>query len=183
MKYGSTTNTYRRVTSGLLTTGRSSISLPEDETLTLLPNVGDFVSLDQSIPASTMLGVVSFHGRVKSRVFRYVLANEKEQWCQINIVVEQTDDDWGALSKSSAALLVIVGLSSSPALAAPVPRQFDFACKTEIAKRLNFKIVSERPSKPLTLHVDLDRQVWCQDRCSKRYAIQGVQETRLPGPY
>ena len=78
-------------------------------------------------------------------------------------------------SKSSAALLVIVGLSSSPALAAPVPRQFDFACKTEIAKRLNFKIVSERPSKPLTLHVDLDRQVWCQDRCSKRYAIQGVQ--------
>ena len=71
----------------------------EDETLTLLPNVGDFVSLDQSIPAATMLGMVSFHGRVKSRVFRYVLANEKEQWCQINIVVEQTDDDWGALVK------------------------------------------------------------------------------------
>ena len=37
----------------------------------------------------------SFHRHVKSRLFTY-LANDA---CAINIVVEETDDDWGALVK------------------------------------------------------------------------------------
>lgn len=69
-----------------------AIKLEVDETqFALLPNVGDFVSLDNSLLEGDM---ASFSGRVKSRLFSYIAGN-----CMINIVVAETDDDWGQLIK------------------------------------------------------------------------------------
>ena len=63
------------------------------EELVLLPSVGDYVHIDNSVR-----GGESFSGKVRSKLFNYVVTNDK-QWCQINIVVEESDDDWGALIK------------------------------------------------------------------------------------
>jgi hypothetical protein len=62
----------------------------------LIPNVGDFVSLDNSSN-----DMASFKGKVRSRVFRYLGGRDPktDASCLINIVVEETDDDWGELSK------------------------------------------------------------------------------------
>jgi hypothetical protein len=63
----------------------------------LIPNVGDFVSLDNS-----MNDKASFRGRVKTRAFYYIQGrgdSPDSAYCHINIVVEETDDDWGALIK------------------------------------------------------------------------------------
>ena len=60
----------------------------------LLPMVGDFVHIDNS---ST--DVDSVNGRVRSRLFTYYLNTPSEDNCIINIVVEDTDDDWGTLIK------------------------------------------------------------------------------------
>jgi hypothetical protein len=69
-----------------------------DETgFALLPNVGDFVNLNNS-----MGDMASFHGRVKSRLFSYVQGGDEDRdkdACMICIVVEETDDDWGLLLK------------------------------------------------------------------------------------
>ena len=59
----------------------------------LIPNVGDFVHID----ASTIDGN-SFSGRVKSRLFSFIRTPPKD-FCSVNIVVEETDDDWGMLIK------------------------------------------------------------------------------------
>ena len=60
-----------------------------------IPNVGDFVHHDNS-----MNGMASFHGKVKSRVFFYIRGSTPENAvCMINIMIEETDDDWGKLSK------------------------------------------------------------------------------------
>lgn len=61
----------------------------------LLPDVGDFVHIDNSADGGER---VSFSGKVKSRVFRYFRSGA-EIHCGINIVVEETDDDWGLLIK------------------------------------------------------------------------------------
>lgn len=55
----------------------------------ILPSVGDFVLLDNS-----GTDMASFRGRVRSRLFRYV-----KDSCMINIVLEESDDEWGALIK------------------------------------------------------------------------------------
>ena len=55
----------------------------------LLPNVGDFVNLDNSTN-----DMASFKGRVRSRFSGYVAGN-----CLINIVVVETEVDWGSLIK------------------------------------------------------------------------------------
>jgi len=70
------------------------VAIETDDTgYALVPNVGDFVNID----ASTTEGN-SFHGRVKSRLFTYVLT-PSQKYCSVNIVVEETDDDWGMLVK------------------------------------------------------------------------------------
>jgi hypothetical protein len=58
----------------------------------LLPNVGDYVSIDG------MGTGPRFSGKVKSRLFNYISTTD-EVFCHVNIVVEETDDDWGALIK------------------------------------------------------------------------------------
>jgi len=65
-----------------------------DAELVLLPNVGDYIQLDRSLIKGE-----SFSGKVRSKLFRYIVAPDGKQWCQINIVVEESDDDFGALIK------------------------------------------------------------------------------------
>ena len=65
----------------------------DDTGYALVPNVGDFVLVD----ASTIDGN-SFHGRVKSRLFRYIRTPPQDS-CAMMIVVEETDDGWGMLIK------------------------------------------------------------------------------------
>jgi hypothetical protein len=58
----------------------------------LLPNVGDYVSIDNSMYKDMPPGI---DGRVKGRVFRYVA-----DACMINIVLEETEEhEWAALVK------------------------------------------------------------------------------------
>ena len=59
--------------------------------LGIVPNVGDYVSLIKLGTAEAP----SYEGRVRSRLFRYFEADN----CGINIVVQETDDDWGKLVK------------------------------------------------------------------------------------
>jgi hypothetical protein len=60
----------------------------------LIPNVGDFVSLH--LPDEHN----QFSGKVKSRLFRYIQPVEgQEIFCHVNIVVAESDDDWGQLIK------------------------------------------------------------------------------------
>lgn len=56
----------------------------------ILPNVGDYVEIEGGTTGGS-----SFDGVVKSRLFRYIAGDA----CAINIVVEETDVDWGALVK------------------------------------------------------------------------------------
>jgi hypothetical protein len=60
---------------------------------TILPNVGDYVFTENSTNE-----FVKFKGKVRSRTFFYVRSPDKVH-CHVNIVVEETDDDWGALIK------------------------------------------------------------------------------------
>lgn len=55
----------------------------------LVPSVGDFVQLTRVSKDDS-----GMTGKVKSRLFLYI-----EESCVVNIVVEETDDDWGALIK------------------------------------------------------------------------------------
>lgn len=64
-----------------------------DTELVLLPNVGDYVQIDRSHVKGE-----SFHGKVRSKLFRYIVA-DGAQWCHINIVVEESDDNLGMLIK------------------------------------------------------------------------------------
>lgn len=67
-----------------------------DETGTVvIPDVGDYVHIDNSMDKE---GRSSFSGKVRSRLFRYIRASD-DVYCQVNIVVEDTDDDWGKLIK------------------------------------------------------------------------------------
>lgn len=58
----------------------------------LLPAVGDYV--DVGIGLGRSEGRPTFSGRVVSRLFRYLGGT-----CGVNIVVAETDDDWGRLIK------------------------------------------------------------------------------------
>jgi hypothetical protein len=62
----------------------------------LLPNVGDFVHIDNSLDGGQRS---SFKGRVRSRMFSYIRGSDDEVFCAVNIVVEETDDNWGQLIK------------------------------------------------------------------------------------
>jgi hypothetical protein len=61
----------------------------------LLPNVGDFVNIDNSADGGERS---SFSGRVRSRLFNYIRTHD-DIHCFFNIVVEETDDDWSKLLK------------------------------------------------------------------------------------
>lgn len=65
----------------------------EDNPLLMLPNVGDYVSIANDDTRA------NFSGKVKSRLFTYVRISEDHVHCIINIVVEETDVDWGTLIK------------------------------------------------------------------------------------
>lgn len=74
-----------------------TVNLSVDESgFAILPNVGDYVQLDNS-----MNDMASFNGRVKSRAFFYIQGKDPAlSGCSINIVVEETDDDvWAELIK------------------------------------------------------------------------------------
>ena len=61
----------------------------------MVPNVGDYVTIDNSPDGGERS---SFTGKVRSRYFRYIRSTD-EIFCHINIVVEETDDDFGKLVK------------------------------------------------------------------------------------
>lgn len=61
----------------------------------LVPNVGDYVQISNLDGGDH----ANFAGRVRSRLFRYFRKDGIESTCAVNIVVEETDDDWGRLVK------------------------------------------------------------------------------------
>lgn len=67
----------------------------ETDGAAVIPNVGDYIHIDNS---SDPDGRVSFSGKVKSRLFRYIRVGN-EMTCGVNIVVAEDDDDWGLLIK------------------------------------------------------------------------------------
>ncbi len=56
----------------------------------VIPNVGDYVQI-----TAIKDGDPSFSGKVRSRYFIYI----GQMQCHVNIVVEETGDDWGLLIK------------------------------------------------------------------------------------
>lgn len=67
-----------------------------DETGTVvIPSVGDYVRIDNSADGGERVG---FSGKVRSRLFNYI-RTPGEVYCSVNIVVEDTDEDWGKLIK------------------------------------------------------------------------------------
>lgn len=61
----------------------------------LLPNVGDFINIDNSADPK---GRASFSGKVKSKLFNYICIDDEEILCEINIVVEENDNiNWAEL--------------------------------------------------------------------------------------
>jgi hypothetical protein len=71
------------------------IEASDDTGTVILPTVGDYVHIDNSADG---VGRSSFSGKVRSRLFNYIRARD-EVYCSVNIVVEETDDDWGKLIK------------------------------------------------------------------------------------
>jgi hypothetical protein len=68
------------------TTMARPVDVEVDETqFALIPTVGDCVELE----GETDMRNIPVRGRVRSRLFRYVLG-----YCYVVIVVEETDEDW-----------------------------------------------------------------------------------------
>ena len=68
------------------TTMAHPVDVEVDETqFALIPVVGDCVELE----GETDMRNIPVRGRVRSRLFRYVLG-----YCYVVIVVEETDEDW-----------------------------------------------------------------------------------------
>jgi hypothetical protein len=68
------------------TTMARPVDVEIDETqFALIPAVGDCVELE----GETDMRNIPVRGRVRSRLFRYVLG-----YCYVVIVVEETDEDW-----------------------------------------------------------------------------------------
>ncbi|EOC7870469.1 MULTISPECIES: hypothetical protein [Serratia] len=65
-----------------------------DNPLLLLPSVGDYVNI-----AGRNQELSHFSGKVKSRLYTYTRVSGDIVHCGINIVIEETDDDWGKLIK------------------------------------------------------------------------------------
>jgi hypothetical protein len=61
----------------------------DEKGFTVIPNVGDYVSIEKFNE-----GDIAFAGKVKSRLFVYLGSH-----CHVNIVVEETEDSFGALMK------------------------------------------------------------------------------------
>ena len=70
------------------------INATDKSGVVILPNVGDYVHIDNSINGERS----SFSGKVRSRLFTYIRGRD-EVVCSVTIVVEETDDDWGMLDK------------------------------------------------------------------------------------
>ena len=62
----------------------------------VLPDVGDYVHIDNSMDGGQRS---QFSGKVRSRLFTYMRSSDDEVYCSINIVVEESDEDWGQLIK------------------------------------------------------------------------------------
>lgn len=71
------------------------ISADDKSGTVLLPAVGDYVTVDNSADGGDR---ANFSGRVRSRLFRYIRTSN-DVFCQVNIVVEDTADEWGKLIK------------------------------------------------------------------------------------
>lgn len=69
------------------------IRATDSQGVVVLPNVGDYVTVDPSGGDSKIGG---FSGRVKSRYFRYFQVRQGFA-CYVNIVVEDIDDDFEEL--------------------------------------------------------------------------------------
>jgi hypothetical protein len=61
----------------------------DDNQFALVPAVGDYVEMDTIVED---MRNIPFRGRVKSRLFNYVLS-----YCYVTIVVEETDEDWSKI--------------------------------------------------------------------------------------
>ncbi|MES1192602.1 MAG: hypothetical protein ABUS47_16190 [Steroidobacter sp.] len=74
------------------------VGIVTDDTtsVVLIPNVGDYVYIDNSADGGERS---AFSGKVRSRYFRYIRISDEEVNCIINIVVEDTNDDFGKLVK------------------------------------------------------------------------------------
>ncbi|NKI96641.1 hypothetical protein [Rhizobacter sp. SG703] len=70
------------------------IEFDPSEASAIVPNVGDYVQL-------LALGgnAAQFSGKVSSRLFRYFVSEDGVQSVQVNVVVKDTEDDWGQLVK------------------------------------------------------------------------------------
>lgn len=71
------------------------IEATDESGVVVLPNVGDYVSIDNSADGGERS---VFSGKVRSRLFRYIRTPD-DVFCQVNIVVEEDEDDWGQLIK------------------------------------------------------------------------------------
>ena len=71
-------------------------SFSQDEGSALIPNVGDYVHIDNSTDGGQRS---MFSGKVASRLFSYIRLSDDEIHCHVNIVVADTSDNWGALIK------------------------------------------------------------------------------------
>ena len=72
------------------------ISATDETGTVILPNVGDYVHIDNSVDGGERS---SFSGKVRSRLFNYIRTSPEDVFCHVNIIVEDTDDDWGKLIK------------------------------------------------------------------------------------
>lgn len=72
-----------------------NIEANDENGVVILPNVGDFVHIDNSADGGQRS---NFSGKVQSRLFRYI-RGPQDVSCLVNIVVAETDDDWGKLVK------------------------------------------------------------------------------------
>ncbi|MEN4873943.1 hypothetical protein [Kosakonia cowanii] len=61
--------------------------------LLMLPNVGDYVNISNNDSRS------SFSGIVKTKLFNYIRIDNEHVHCSINIVVAESDVDFGSLIK------------------------------------------------------------------------------------
>ena len=71
------------------------IHATDESGVVVLPNVGDYVSIDNSVDGGKRS---AFAGKVRSRLFNYIRTPD-DVFCHLNIVVEEDDDDWGKLIK------------------------------------------------------------------------------------
>ena len=72
------------------------IEATDKDGMVILPNVGDYVHIDNSMDGGQ---ISNFSGKVRSRLFTYLRGSDDEVYCGVNIVVEESADDWDKLIK------------------------------------------------------------------------------------